>query len=96
MGAATVLSARQKHLVTQALPLIGQIASVLSRRTRVPLEELHSVGCEAAALASLRFDEEQGVPFNGFAFGGEMIQPLYRRFDAGMAHSCIFFLRLFG
>lgn len=84
MGAATVLSARQKQLVTQALPLIGQIANVLARRTRLPLEELRSVGCEAAALASLRFDEEQGVPFNGFAFTrikGAMMDAAF--YDAG-------------
>lgn len=84
MGAVVPLSARQQQLVTEALPLIDKVANIVARRTRVPLDDLRSAGAEAAALASLRFDEALGTPFGGFALlriKGAMLDVVFK--DAG-------------
>lgn len=86
-GTAQFLSQRQRDLVAATVPLVLSIARSLKRVSALPIEDLVSIGNEAAARAALRFEPELGVPFGGYAFKwirGAMLRDL---FDKRLGHS---------
>ena len=74
------LSARQRALCEEALPIVTKAVKLLSRCTPHNKADLQSIGNEALVRCALRFDPSLGVPFGGYAWTrvrGAMLSAVY-------------------
>lgn len=64
----TAQSFARDYLIRLELPLAVRRARTVSRRSRLPIEDLIQIGCEGLIQAVDKFDPRFGVPFGAYAY----------------------------